>query len=500
MEGLLKKPRNSPDPGQRRPGTMGAQLGEERPSAWWPLYAGPVLVAVACGASVLLASRAAEPCTRPPMPAVRTLEGRPGFSAVTGLVVGVDGEADAMGVVVPSAGVRLDSLARNISTMAGRPGKAHKGLPRLRVVDRSGPAACMAPVGTVRRLPGLTLVAHDSVMRVEHYFHFMEHMLGLWAMRQASWPREVPARLVFEGGRTQDVHLRNSSGKGRFIRTCLAALFGGATEIVMPSRWLRAKRRAPLVMDRALVSSRSAAHTNVEVSHLNKMLAAHAASVRAAAASFREQLLRGLGVEPARKPRGRRGDPLRVGVIDRGANTSRRLSREFQTRLLRRLDRDPRFQAHVVRFQDFGYDDVAGQMRAATNVDVMIGCHGNGLTHALLMQPPAVLVELFPAEINWADYQLQAELGGHRHVAWSDRDGLLPQSARVVGCAAQYQTRADYRKKTDEQIFRGRGGAKTMETLLRLAYALYHARDDAWRDLVAPEGVCRPDPTQRPGR
>jgi hypothetical protein len=350
-------------------------------------------------------------------------------------------------------------------------------------------------------LAGLSLVCHDSAIAVAHYFHVIEHLFALWALQRTFAPGRAAERLLFTGGHTRDADVAADAPKGRLMRQLVGALFPNAT-VVRPSEWSRATRRtgAPLVLETALVSSRMTCHRNSKSSGLNKMLAAHADAIRPHAPSFRDALLRGLGVELPPKPAltvtaGRAGRPLKVGIVDRGGS-NRRLDFQFKAALLAAFAADARFDAALVRFQDHPY---ATQARMAAELDVMVGCHGNGLTHALLMRPPAVLVELFPASINFGDYQLHADYAGHRHFGWSDRQGLLVQSPHVVRCAERYGIYAHYGRKSDKAVFVGHGGNHTLALLLQLAHDLALATDEGWRGLIWPSkqvlDECeRPDP------
>jgi len=357
------------------------------------------------------------------------------------------------------------------------------------------------PSPPVQRLAGLTLVAHDTALAVAHYFHVIEHLLGLWAVRAAFFPGATATRLLFVGGKTRDVDISAERPKGRMLRQMAQAVFPNVS-LVRPSDWQKAARRSALLIEAAAVSSRMTCQRNAPSAHLNKMLAAHAHVVRPHAGSFREALLAGMGVRLPPKTQLLSNFPasgapmgvgaatrlLRVGVVDRGSS-NRRLSAAFKLAVMEALRADGRFDASLVRFQDL--PGVAAQLEEAAKLDIMIGCHGNGLTHALLMRPPAVLVELFPASINHADYQLHAELAGHRHFGWSDRDGLLVRSPYVVQCAAQYGVYARYRRKSDVAVFEGRGGNATVRRIVDLAHDLALAGDEEWRALVAPPGCAR---------
>ena len=64
------------------------------------------------------------------------------------------------------------------------------------------------------------------------------------------------------------------------------------------------------------------------------------------------------------------------------------------------------------------------QVQVAANTDVMIGCHGNGLTHAMWMPPGSLLVELTDHHLQ-IDYQALAQCSNQRHFVFDVRTGLV---------------------------------------------------------------------------
>jgi hypothetical protein len=486
-------------------------------------------LALVCAATLLClpAARDVLSCRRAAarMPAVsstvRLLADLPGLAAVESLIV-VDGRmgadrfalhaVDARSARALGAAAVDASGARFAPAPSSRARKAISGAQppdwRLDVRDAS---ACPLVLDRKRGVThtsepptlvgGLSLVCHDSAIAVAHYFHVIEHLLALWALQRTFAPGRTAERLLVTGGRTRDVDISPDAPKGRLMRQLVGALFPNAT-VVRPSDWSRTTRRtgAPVVLETALVSSRMTCHRNRKSSGLNKMLAAHADAIRPHAPSFRDALLRGLGVDlpPKAELRARGGGAarrLKVGIVDRGGS-NRRLDSKFKAALLAAFQADARFSASLLRFQDFPYVE---QVRMAAELDVMVGCHGNGLTHAMLMRPPAVMIELFPASINFADYQLHADYAGHRHFGWSDRQGLLVQSPHVVRCAERYGIYAHYGRKSDMAVFVGHGGNRTLALLLRLAHDLALASEAGWRELIWPskqvlEECERPDP------
>jgi len=48
---------------------------------------------------------------------------------------------------------------------------------------------------------------------------------------------------------------------------------------------------------------------------------------------------------------------------------------------------------------------------------VLLGVHGNGLTHLLWLPPSSAVIELFPAKVFQRDYQTAAAALGHNYTA-----------------------------------------------------------------------------------
>ncbi|WWC96889.1 hypothetical protein V866_003764 [Kwoniella sp. B9012] len=68
----------------------------------------------------------------------------------------------------------------------------------------------------------------------------------------------------------------------------------------------------------------------------------------------------------------------------------------------------------VGKLEEMKYQD---QIRLFADADIIIGVHGNGLTHQMWMAPGGVVIEIFPPGVFLRDYQLIAQVVGHDHIA-----------------------------------------------------------------------------------
>ncbi|OCF56472.1 hypothetical protein L486_05321 [Kwoniella mangroviensis CBS 10435] len=68
----------------------------------------------------------------------------------------------------------------------------------------------------------------------------------------------------------------------------------------------------------------------------------------------------------------------------------------------------------VGKLEEMKYKDQIGLFADA---DIIIGVHGNGLTHQMWMAPGGMVIEIFPPGVFLRDYQLIAQVVGHEHIA-----------------------------------------------------------------------------------
>ena len=73
---------------------------------------------------------------------------------------------------------------------------------------------------------------------------------------------------------------------------------------------------------------------------------------------------------------------------------------------------------NIVKFENYTFEQ---QFNMVKHADVLIGVHGNGMTHQLLMHPRRYVIEIFPyikgSQLSWVyDYYFFSLLMGHRYL------------------------------------------------------------------------------------
>ena len=114
----------------------------------------------------------------------------------------------------------------------------------------------------------------------------------------------------------------------------------------------------------------------------------------------------------------RRRRPLVVGYIDR-QNTDRRIPQAFHAWLVQYLQQlqDNDGLGLLVEFYHLHMEDypAATQVQMASSLDVMIGVHGNGLSHQVWMKPGSFVMEFYWDEHFRYSYPLAAQLWNHTY-------------------------------------------------------------------------------------
>jgi Glycosyltransferase 61 len=115
-------------------------------------------------------------------------------------------------------------------------------------------------------------------------------------------------------------------------------------------------------------------------------------------------------------------DRIVVGYIDR-QQTKRRLPDEQHAWLVEFLGTHPKVEFLHLHMQDYNAQE---QIRIASRCHMILGVHGNGMTHTLWMKPRSYVVELFWAFPFQYDYATTAELMRHNYVAIVNGEVLDP--------------------------------------------------------------------------
>jgi hypothetical protein len=266
-----------------------------------------------------------------------------------------------------------------------------------------------------RRLGGTSLVFLEDKITghmITHYFHILEHLMAVWPA--VAERRDAVERIVLASD-GRDVG--DWRGPNQLNEKLLRALFPRAEVLTWPQ--FRALGDA-LLLDEAIVADRARTLYDPVCQAVNKMLGHYRnAFSRELWRGLADAVLDGLGV--AR----RRSDKLRVTHVLR---SRRRLTPPMEAELHAAIEALPGVELEPIDFAAIPYEE---QLLHAASSDVLLGVHGNGLSHALFLPPGAAVVEIFPLDGHAFDYRFFAEFRGLDYL------GLHPVHGVVDAAAAQ---------------------------------------------------------------
>jgi len=255
------------------------------------------------------------------------------------------------------------------------------------------------PSSATPAVPGYTAVITDDMG--QHYFHFLESIIWLWAVQHEFLGGEAPARIVF-------THAWDNRKQNRVQQGVLGALYPGVPILDADADW-------PADFDNVLIYDRDEAET-----YLNKVLEPAMGFARPHVMHMTQRVREALDVadEPGNVPR----------FLHVPRPPARRFEPAVQAALLAFLQ--PRGRLTEVDFANLTWKQ---QVRLSATHDVLLGVHGNGLTNMLWMRPGSLVLEFFPAGVHHYDYQFFAELCGHDYFGF-EGDNIFPAHGRFGDC------------------------------------------------------------------
>jgi len=250
----------------------------------------------------------------------------------------------------------------------------------------------------VHKWDGTTLLLADSSSGfLTHYFHFLEHLLGIWQFGGAQAAEQV-RHIIFC---SQENTLRPLSWKGvnHINEKIIKALFPKAKVHTLYD--LRKHKKKSIFCQKMILSSRIQSYHLPLCTSINKMLGASWKDLsQPSMESLRQTILSSLQVTtlPA-------AEKLRITYVKR--HPPRALTPELEEALIQSIETKTGIPVHRVDFAAISFED---QLRIVANTDVLIGVHGNGLSHIVFLPPSATVFELFPSTGFTWDYALLSKI------------------------------------------------------------------------------------------
>lgn len=107
-----------------------------------------------------------------------------------------------------------------------------------------------------------------------------------------------------------------------------------------------------------------------------------------------------------------------VTYIDRQFASRRKLPNTVHEKIVSTLVNAPDIEFQHVQMEHMEFED---QVRVAQRTDVLIGVHGNGLTHTMFMKPNGFVCEIFVPGISFQwDYYTLSKMMGHEYMCIFD--------------------------------------------------------------------------------
>lgn len=247
----------------------------------------------------------------------------------------------------------------------------------------------------------LLLIVDDSVGMVGHYFHFMEHMIGIWNFLTYQNPEKV--KLVLLAFKSQSNNDHNWKGIANdTTKTLLTSLFPNAKI----SLFQDLPENLSIKAKKIHISSRVRSHGIKEAAHNNMNGSGRSLYQKARLKKMRDNLFAKLGVKKEE-----RADLFRITYSKR--STGRSLDLRVEEELLTRVERETGFPVAVVDFSDLTFKE---QLQIVANTDLLLGAHGNGFTHLLFLPDHASIIEYMQGGES-AFFRLFAQARGIQYFA-----------------------------------------------------------------------------------
>ncbi|KAF9256391.1 hypothetical protein L218DRAFT_217394 [Marasmius fiardii PR-910] len=287
--------------------------------------------------------------------------------------------------------------------------------------------------GPVFHLDGFTVLLYDPDQFTNHYYHWWgEIVLGIWRVYSKLRIREdgtlapLPAPTRFIAPFIGDSGWRDGpSLNGPLMRAAFPS-----TPIEKGDYWRDLiQMENTVVFGRVMVVNRVAAHTH-PFSRLWFKMIAGTLNLNVPEGFWdpiRHSVLNNiLGYIPV-SPK-----PV-VTYITRRRRTLNDANQHALLAGLKKLEREGICEVYVVQMEKMTMKE---QLALAARTTILLGVHGNGLTHQLWMTPSAksTVIEIFIPQGYTFDYEILARNLGHRHYAvWNDTALTYPKGKTHPG-------------------------------------------------------------------
>lgn len=282
------------------------------------------------------------------------------------------------------------------------------------------------------RIPGLTLILLERPQLPIHYCHFyhmLEHLIGLWSFGGEDNRDDVNLFLIAGDGQEEP---KNWRGLNDINLHLIQALFPKA-QIKLFKEFIQEFPRE-VWFERVLTSDRCIEQLKKEPFHTERMLGEYYRYLVPAGIDHLAQAVHEhWGIK--------RSDQEKLVVTYVRRYFPRCLRYEIEKELLVKIQQLPHVELRVV---DFAFLPFKNQINNIAHTDILLGVHGNGLSHALFLPKGSALIELFPKDCLRVEYRIFAQLRGLQYLGMmSGRGWIDDQTAENLGVYGNTEARVE---------------------------------------------------------
>lgn len=241
-----------------------------------------------------------------------------------------------------------------------------------------------------------------------HFFHFLEHLIGLWNFGGEAC-RENVKLFLFVGNGTRNFEWE---GVNQTSIHLVQALFPNA-KVMHWKEFIKERRNGLIRFEKVLSSDRAMEVKKEEPYRTERYMGGYFQKLDPKSVDrFKEAVWNYAGGKKEIS------EKKKVTYVTRSA--PRCLAKKEEQTLLEKIEKLKNIELRIVDFATLPFEE---QIRVVANTDVLIGVHGNGLSHALFLPEKATLIELFPPNTFRVEYKIFAELRRLNYFGWEPSTG-----------------------------------------------------------------------------
>ena len=277
-----------------------------------------------------------------------------------------------------------------------------------------------------------------------HLFHIMEHILGMYAMyySQFSDSKDVGfIRAIFPMSDEKHCY-----GKYNINKLLLSLIYPGI-KIICGNEWNEfIDSNDYVLIKNAFVSMRVINYENIGLNCKdwksciwNKMLGNDMDIIKEYSNSFRQNIFNNLRLKNVDN------NVIKIVYVSRKKTKNRKLTDNARNELINALKNHPlfgnknMFEISELLLENYSFYE---QIELISNANIIIGVHGNGLSHVIWLgnnYKPKMLIELIPQNVRINDYMLFSDIVNIFHFQFDVYNGeFIYGSHNFSLCSPKY--------------------------------------------------------------